>query len=170
MVVGRRSEGCTVRNLTILFAGLLLAACDPPAPDGEAEERHHQPTISAEPGSQPPTPEPAAAPAESAPTPAEPDYSKMADDAWCPQAHSDTVKIVEAMRMTMKRAGNDKADSSDYEPPAKDRYLELCGKLPLDMQKCLVVGYAARNRDACQSTMEGLKADEKDAYTQLMGK
>lgn len=145
-----------------LIATLGLLGCDKPAPVTDVAD--------------PPPAAPAAAPqtaAQEAPNPHggdTPDYAAFADDAWCPAAHADTVKIVEAMKATMKHAGRDMGGDDAYAPPELARYVELCQKLPVPMQKCLVVGYAARNRDACESALTGLDDAQRAAYGELMGK
>jgi hypothetical protein len=143
--------------------GLLLGltACE-----SKPEEPAVEPAI--EPTPAPAVPQPAAEPVDE-PGGDAAEFASMKDADWCPAAHADTMKIVSAMEAAMKKAGVD-AGPDDYEPPPEPRYVELCGKLPLEMQKCLVVGWAARNRDDCQTSLDGLDADAKSAYAELMGK
>ena len=89
-------------------------------------------------------------------------------ESWCADAHADTVKLVEAMKETMKRTG--KEDDMQYTVPERSEYIELCQKLPLEMQKCLVMSYSVKNKDACQKAQDSLSGDAKAAYSELMGK
>lgn len=106
---------------------------------------------------------------EAEPVDGAPDFAAFQDADWCPRAYEDTVKIVEGMRKTMKLAGKEAGDD-EFAPPEQPRYLELCGALPIAMRQCLVVGFAARNRDDCQVALDGLDDDARATYNELMGK
>lgn len=144
----------------LLIACVVLGACD--------KEPAKEPPEAATTNSAAPPAEPEA-PTEPAKVPAGAGFADFGDADWCPRAHDDTVKIVEGMKQTMKLAGKD-AGADDYAPPARAEYLELCGKLPLEMQRCLVVGYAMKNRDGCQTALDGLDDAAKATYSELMGK
>lgn len=158
MVVGRRRARravSAVRNVIIAAAATVVLGCEKAPPVTPPGQTNAAPAPAVQTAAQA---QPAAAPGEARP-----------DSEWCPAAYSDTAKIVEAMKATMKHAGRDAGEDA-YQAPEEARYLELCAKLPLEMQKCLVIGYAARNRDACEGVLAGLDEAQRAAYAELMGK
>lgn len=153
--MGRRCKGRTVKHSIAIIAllSLLTAACE----KKEAEA----PTKTAETN---------AAPVEPA-TNTGGDAVAVGENAqWCESAYADTVKLVQAMKETMKRTAKEGDEPAEYEVPAKDEYMALCGKLPLEMQHCLVLEHAVENKESCQAEQEALSQDARAAYTELMGK
>ena len=43
-------------------------------------------------------------------------------------------------------------------------------KLPLEMQRCLVLAYSMQHKDACQKTQDELGPEDRKVYDDLMGK
>ena len=147
--------------VSILLVSILLVsigACDKPPADQEPEppidpQKTAEPAIEA-----PPTP-----PAENP----ESALANLPDDQFCTVAHSDTVKLVEGIKASMKKTGQ---EDPSYAAPEQATYVGLCHKLPLTMQKCLVIAYSMQHKSECQATLEGLNPEARATYNELMGK
>lgn len=148
-------------NRYVVVCLLTVAACDEKAPPEPASP---EPTTAVEPSEPAKAAEPAAAEKEDEPHPS---IANLTDEQWCEVAHADTVKLVEGIKASMKRTGQ---EDPSYAPPEKGPYVELCRKLPLEMQKCLVMAHAMQNKDACQAAHDAMSPDARAAYTELMGK
>jgi hypothetical protein len=94
------------------------------------------------------------------------DYAEFTDDQWCVAAHEETVKLVEGIKTSMKENGQE----NEYEVAPREEYVALCRELPLEMQKCVVIGYAQRHEKECRAREEALEGEDRKNYQQLMGK
>lgn len=131
----------------VLFAAVSVAGCDKSLPthDPSQAEQPTEPAVEATSGA-----------------------ASGAGEA-CETAYGDTVQIVKSLHESMARSGRE-VDESEYAPPDRARYLEVCATLPAETQRCLVMAHAIANSEACQAEIDALEPAHRTAYNELMGK